>query len=171
MNLLPKELYSKLYLARSCRRAADRARGAGNTRGREYDEIRRIEIGPIQQVKDLRSKLQAQPLIQSSVFHRREIPGGEPWAQKSISSQVAKETAVSRRLQKRLGVKPLTRLTNDCRAGEVRIDKRPHRIARIPIVRWVVTQLRCERESGLQNDKTVHRPATHGSVAKFAQAA
>ena len=56
--LLPKELHSKLNLARSCGRAADRARGAGNTCRCEHDEIWRIEIGSIQQVKDLPSKLQ-----------------------------------------------------------------------------------------------------------------
>src|SRR5713101_3995033 len=100
------KLQPELHHPRSRGRAGDGSGSAGYSRGRENDQIRRIEIGAVQEVEDFRTKLKAQAFPKGDVFQDRKIPGGQARPDQRVSAKVAIESAVRRGCQKSTGVKP-----------------------------------------------------------------
>ena len=68
VNSLPNELQSELHLPRRGRGAADRPGRARNSGGSEHDQIGSIEIGSIQEIKNLRAELQGQAFVNRGIF-------------------------------------------------------------------------------------------------------
>lgn len=84
----------ELHLPGSGRSTGDGASRSRNSSWRKYDQIWSIEVGTIEQIEEFSSKLERQPLSDCGVFERREVPGPQPWAVESISTQIAPESAV-----------------------------------------------------------------------------
>ncbi len=62
----PQQLCRELDLPRRRRGAGDHAGGRRNARGREHHQIRRVEVGVVQDVEELRAKLQPHPLVRAT---------------------------------------------------------------------------------------------------------
>src|SRR5207249_9664271 len=84
-------------------------------------------------------------LTNAGVLKCREIPGGKSGANQSIAANVPVKTKIRGYVagrEKRVGVEPLAWLTKDNGSGEVWVEKRTHRIARIAVPGRVVAELR-----------------------------
>src|SRR5262249_32692463 len=138
-----------------------RQRGRG-----EGDEVRRVEIGAIQQIEELGAELDVEAFVDARVFEHGEIPGGETGADESVAAQVAVEADGRRRRDKGLGIEPLTGFSENHAAIEIRIDEGPHGIAVVVVVRWVVAQLGRKRKTRLSGDDAGYRPAAHGGISE-----
>ena len=94
------------------------------TAGRsEHNQIRSIEIGSIQQIENLGAKLQAQAFVNRCLFQRREVPGRKARTDQCVSPKIAVKSAVGRRREKRVWIKPLIGIAQNHRPGEIRIGE------------------------------------------------
>ena len=103
------------------------------------DEIGRVEIGAVKQIKNFRTELNPHSFVNVRFFQSREVPRGEPWANIRVPSDISKKAAVIRRCDKGIRIEPLVRISENHRPREHRIQKRANRIAGVSIIRWVVT--------------------------------
>src|SRR6516162_4242716 len=123
-----------LDLTRGGGSAGDNARRSGDSRGRKYNQIGGVEVGPVQKVEDLSAKLQAQPLTKRSVLDGREVPGCQTGAIQVVPRGVAPEPAVGWRLQEDGRIEPLRGCAENGIPSEVWIGERPDGIARVSVV-------------------------------------
>src|SRR5579883_2890599 len=167
----PKQLQAKLDLPRGCCRAGDGARGARNSRGREHDEIRRIEIRVIQEVKELRAKFEIATLGDRRPLQERKIPGGQPWTDERVPAEIALKAAVGRRLQECSRVEPLVWISQNDWSGEIWIGKRANGVTCVEVIRRVVAELWRKRKAALHGHNAVHGPAPRQFAADPLQSA
>src|SRR5579864_1681214 len=123
------------------------------------DQVGSIEVGAIEEIKNLRPELQVQPFENVRLFKYGKIPGRQARADVRVSSDVAEEAAVIRWSDKSVGIKPLTGISEDHRAGKCRIKKRPDRVTRVSVIGRVIAQLRSEWKSGLRGHNAIQRPS------------
>lgn len=169
--MLPEQLQAELNLARGCgctgygtRRARQSCR-VGRSGGRKRDEVRRVEIGPVQEVEEFRPELQAKAFANPGVLKGREIPSGESRTDIGVPPHIAVKSAVRGRRQKSVRIKPLVGIPKNDGPGEAWIEERSDRIASVAVVRWVVAKLRRKREPRLRCDDAGNRPATCQAIA------
>jgi hypothetical protein len=105
------------------------------------DQIRRIEVGAVQQIEHLEAQLQRALAAEVHVLERREIDRRQARSRERVAPDGAVEPAVARRRDECRWIEPLSPTAGHHGSGERRIQKRPHRIARVAIVRRVVAQL------------------------------
>ena len=74
----------------------------------------------VQEIEHLRAELEIQVFANRRVFEQGKIPGGQAGTDQRVASQVAVESAVVRRRQKRRRIEPLVRrplITGPVNAG------------------------------------------------------
>src|SRR5215467_4398926 len=80
---LPNQFQSKLNLSGGCGSTGDCSGRAGGLCAcggrRKRDQIWSIKIRPVQQIENLRAKLQSQPLAQCGRLECGEVPGSQSW--------------------------------------------------------------------------------------------
>src|SRR5205823_6585492 len=135
------------------------------------DEIRGVEIGPVQEIENLRAELQVHSLTYMSSLGCGEIPGRQTWTSVGIPPHIAVETAVARWRNKGVGIEPLVRISKNHGARKRGIEEWPHRIARVAVVRWVIAELWRKRESRLHANDGVQRPTANEAVSNAVPAA
>ena len=111
-----------------------------------------LKLARFKMLKNFRAKLHAQPFADLVFFEDGKIPSGQPRADVRVSADVAKESAGGRRGDERGGIEPLAGFTEDYAAREVWIQERPHGIACVAGIGWVVAELRRKRKAGLRGD-------------------
>src|SRR5581483_9941827 len=109
----------------------------------------------MQEVEHLRAKLQPQWLAKREVAQHGNVPRRQTRSNERVTAEIPVETAVVGHGQKRRRIEPFVRRPENDGAAEGRVDERSHRIARVAIIRGVVTELRSEWEPALQRDDRV----------------
>src|SRR5215469_694702 len=79
--------------------------------------------------------------MESRLLSNREIPRRQIGTDQRVPTQIAVEAAVFRWCQKCVGIEPLDRVARDDRPCEIRIQKWPHLVASVAVVRWVVADV------------------------------
>lgn len=131
---LPNQFQPELHLSRGGRGAGDGSGSAGDSGWGKGDQTWRVEVGPVENVKEFGAELQAQALMQGGVLNGGEVPCGETGADKVVARGVAPEPAVGRRLQEEHGAVPLRRRSDDGVAIEIRVGKGTDRVPRVAVV-------------------------------------
>jgi len=171
---LPNQLQSELNLSRRSRGARDGSCSTGrfgaSRRRRKRDQVWRVEVCAIEQVKDFSAKLKRKPFVQSCCLEGGEVPGCEPGTGQSVPAQIAIEAAIRWRRDERIRVEPLGRLAKDYRTSEGRIYKWAYRISGVAIVRRVIAELRRKWKPRLHCYDGVHRPPAHERISPPRQA-
>src|SRR5208282_2543287 len=122
---LKEKLQCKVHLPRGRGGAGDRSRRSRQPGGGKDNEIGRVEIGPVQQVEDLRTKLQGNALTQVRVLNGGKVPGRQAGAVQVVPRGVAEESTVGWRLKKSSGGEPLRGRADNRVAGEIWIGELP----------------------------------------------
>src|SRR5437870_4345452 len=99
--------------------------------------------------------------MQACIFQDGQVPRCKTWANQRISPQIAVESAVVWRSDKRVRIEPLIRISEHDRACECRITERADRIARVAVIRRIVAKLWSEWKTGLCGHNAVDCPSAH----------
>src|SRR5215470_5524699 len=182
VTISPKEFQTELDLPRGRRSAGAGPDCSGHSAWmcscwwRKHDQIRRVEIGAVQEIENLRAELKTEAFCDGGVLEHGKIPCGKSRAGDDVAAGVAVKTACRRRSNEGGGIKPLPGIAQHNGPSEVRIDEGANRIARVAIVGRVVAELRSERETCLEGDDAGERPPADqgarpaGDVARVALA-
>ena len=118
----------------------------------------------VKNVEEFGAELQVEPLGDVGVFHRGEIQLLEPRSDKRVAPHIAVGSVDGGAHSDRwgdegVGVEPLADRVRIEVAGEVRVPTGTDRIARVTVAGRVITELRREREAGLDGDDGAGGPA------------